>query len=86
MANNAKNSDFITRTRNAASDVLESLSKLDGLRLEWDSLYNSIITEEDFDGTNSEVDLTVITAVMTTQAAIDSLMDSGHRTNLLKAE
>ena len=86
MATNAKNSDFITRARQAATGVLAALEKLDGIRLEWDSLYNSIITAEDFDGTNSEIDLTILTAEMTTQAAIDSLMDSGHRTNLLKVK
>ena len=84
MANNAKNSDFITRARQAASNLLTALAILDNVRLEWDSLYNAVITAEDFDGTNSEIDLTILTAEMTTQAAIDTLLDAGHRTNLLK--
>ena len=84
MANNAKNSDFITRARQAASDVLTALAKLDNIRLEWDSLYNAEISAEDFDGTNAEIDLAILTAEMTTQAAIDTLMDAGHRTNLLE--
>jgi len=83
---NAKNSDFITRSRQAAAEVLQALSKLDGIRLEWDTLYNATITAEDFDGTNSEITLTDLTAEMTSQAAIDSLMDAGHRTNLLKVK
>mgnify|MGYP001470646739 CR=1 FL=1 len=89
---NAKNSDFITRARQAATGVLKALETLDGIRLEWDSLYNSILTSADFEpgadnaGTNSEIDLTILTAEMTTQAALDSLMDSGHRTNMLKVK
>lgn len=82
----AKNSDFITRARQAASAVLAALDTLDGIRLEWDSLYNTIITADDFDGTNAEIDLATLTAEMTTQAALDGLMDAGHRTNLLKVE
>ena len=84
MAANAKNSDFITRSRQAASQVLSALAVLDGIRLEWDSLYNSVVTADDFIGTNAEINLTILTAEMTSQAALDSLMDSGHRTNLLK--
>ena len=86
---NAKNSDFITRSRQAAAKVLEALALLDGIRLEWDTLYNATITAEDFGaeaGTNGEITLTDLTAEMTSQAAIDSLMDSGHRTNLLKVK
>ena len=83
---NAKNSDFITRARQAASAVLAALDTLDGIRLEWDSLYNAVITADDFDGTNAEIDLTILTAEMTTQAALDALMDAGNRTNLLKVK
>jgi len=86
---NAKNSDFITRARQAATEVLAALAKLDGIRLEWDSLYNATISADDFDasaGSNSQIDLTILTAEMTTQAAIDQLMDAGHRTNLLKVK
>jgi hypothetical protein len=89
---NAKNSDFITRARQAAAGVLDALAKLDGIRLEWDSLYNAVITADDFEpaadkaGTNAEIDLAVLTAEMTTQAALDGLMDAGHRTNLLKVK
>ena len=85
----AKNSDFITRSRQAAAEVLQALSKLDGIRLEWDTLYNATITATDFGaeaGTNGEITLTDLTALMTTQAAIDSLMDAGNRTNLLKVK
>lgn len=83
MAANSKN---ITRSRIAAKAVLDALKTLDGLRLEWDSLYNSTVTADDFDGTNAVITLTDLTAEFTTQAAIDTLMDSGHRTNLLKVE
>jgi len=60
MALNAKNSDFITRARQAAAKVLEALAVLDGLRLEWDSLFNSTITADDFGadaGTNAQITL-----------------------------
>lgn len=86
MAANSKNSDFITRSRQAAKAVLEALKTLDDLRLQWDSLYNSTVTADDFDGSNAVISLADITAEFTTQAAIDGLMDAGHRTNLLKVE
>ena len=90
MATNAKNSDFITRARQAATAVLAALAQLDGIRQEWDSLYNATIdAAKDFEpstaGTNAEVDMSDITAIMTTQEALKGLMDKGHRTNLLKA-
>ena len=86
---NAKNSDFITRSRQAATGLLESISKLNLLREEWDSLYNATISAADFGegaGTNGEITLTDLTALMTTQAALDTLMDAGHRTNILKVK
>lgn len=86
MTANAKNSDFITRSRQASAAVLSALATLDGIRLEWDSLYNATITADDFAGENAVITLTDLTALMTSQAALDSLMDAGHRTNLLKVK
>jgi len=86
MAENAKNSDFITRARQAAAQVLSALETLDGIRLEWDSLFNATVTADDFTGTNAEITLADLTAEMTTQASLDTLMDAGNRTNLLKVK
>ena len=83
---NAKDSDFITRSRNTASKVLVALAELDGLRLEWDTLFNTTVTAEDFDGSNADITLADVTSLMTTQGAIDTLLDAGHRTNLLKVK
>ena len=81
-----KNSDFITRARQAAAGVLDALAKLDGMRQEWDSLYNATVAAKDFDGTNAEIAPEELTAMFTTQAAFKKLMDEGHRTNLLKVK
>lgn len=86
MAANSKNSDFITRSRQAAKAVLDALETLDGVRLEWDSLYNATVTEDDFAGENAVITLADLQGEMTTQGALDTLMDAGHRTNLLKVE
>jgi len=86
MAANAKNSDFITRARQASAQVLAALQVLDNIRLEWDSLYNSTLTADDFAGENSVIALADVIAEMTTQGEIDDLMDTGHRTNLLKVK
>jgi hypothetical protein len=83
---NAKNSDFITRVRQAVAELLAAIAKLDALRLEWDSLYNVTVTEKEFDGTNAEITIAELSAVFNTQAAIKAEMDKGHRTNLLKAK
>lgn len=85
MAVNPKNSDFITRARQAAAQVLMALSVLDGIRLEYDSLFNATLTDDDFVGQEPVVKADII-AEMTTQAALDSVMDSGNRTNLLKVK
>jgi len=81
-----KDSDFITRSRQIANRVLSAIGELDALRVEWDSLFNTTVTEEDFDGTNSDITLADVTNLMTTQGAIDTLMDAGNRTNLLKVK
>jgi hypothetical protein len=82
----ARPSDFITQVRQEVTTLLETINHLDGLRLEWDGLdYGNTLELSDFEGTNSEVDTSEIAAAIgTTLDALNGLLNTGHRSNLLK--
>lgn len=87
MATNNQMRDHITRVREAASSLLDAIDKLDALRTEWD--YAAL-------GSTMPTDLAAlghdglarddIAAAYTTAAAVRSLLDSGHGTNLVKVK
>jgi plastocyanin domain-containing protein len=84
MAN--RPSDFVTEVRQVSTALLQTVNGLDALRREWDGLdyLNTITGEGGFEGSNSDVDVDDIAAVIgTTLDAINELLNSGHRTNLL---
>lgn len=84
MAN--RPSDFVTEVRQVSTVLLQTVNGLDALRREWDGLdYLHTLTDEGgFEGSNADVDVDDIAAVIgTTLDAINELLNSGHRTNLL---
>lgn len=79
-------SDFVTEIRQLSTVFLQTVNGMDSLRREWDGLdYLHSLTESGaFEGSNSDVDVDDIAAVIgTTLDAINALLNSGHRTNLL---
>lgn len=84
MAN--RPSDFVTELRQVSTVLLQTVNGMDALRREWDGLdYLNTLTQDDaFTGSNADVDVDDIAAVIgTTLDAINELLNSGHRTNLL---
>lgn len=79
-------SDFVTEVRQMSTDLLQRINGMDALRREWDGLdYLHTLTEQGgFEGSNADVDVDDIAAVIgTTLDALNELLNSGHRTNLL---
>jgi hypothetical protein len=79
-------SDFVTEVRQMSTDLLQRINGLDALRREWDGLdYLHTLTEQGgFEGSNADVDVDDIAAVIgTTLDALNELLATGHRTNLL---
>lgn len=83
MANTTNSrSDFITRQRQAVTDLLNAVVALNNLRATWDAGMNVWITDADNMGENAGLDKASITAIFTTMDAINALLATGHRTNL----
>lgn len=90
MADNDKQSDFITRTRQAAAQYQALIEQLRALDNEWGALYNSILSEDDFMGSNLAVipsgdpatRLTSLTTAISNFESIISAYDAGVDTNL----
>ena len=55
MAENDKQSDFVTRARQVAAQYQALIETMRTLDNDWISLYNAILTEEDFVGNNLAV-------------------------------
>lgn len=84
MAN--RPSDFVSEVRQMSTILLQTMNGLDALRREWDGmdLGNTLTDEGAFEGENSDVDVSDISAVIgTTLDALNGLLNAGHRTNLL---
>jgi hypothetical protein len=81
----ARQSDWISLTRQQATMLIDTVDQLNALRKEWDGLdYGNTLTDEDFAGSNSDVTKDEIAAVIgTTLDAINALWSQGHLTNLL---
>lgn len=91
-------SDIITNIRQETSTILEALESLNGLRKDWDAGMSTWIIDasgddptdpnyepHDFAGINEGLMKADISAVIgTTLDAINTLLASGHRTNMTK--
>lgn len=85
MSTAQNRSDHITKTRQAATLLLNALDNLRALRVAWDAGHGLWITEEDFSGANYELEKSDISAVSsTTFDALEALLATGHGTNLEK--
>jgi hypothetical protein len=79
----AQDSDWISRYRQATTAWLHALDGLLALNGQYVALdYGNSLTEEDFAGANSDVDKEDITAAVASIDAINTLVRSGHATNL----
>jgi hypothetical protein len=79
-------SDFVTEVRQLSTALLQTINGMDALQKEWFGLdYLHTLTDEGgFEGANADVDVDDIAAVIgTTLDALNELLNSGHRTNLL---
>lgn len=97
---NKQNSDFITKTRDAATKLLESIDELRALDKQRAALDlgtaldngtrseidNDDIQFGDFQGANMGVTKNDILNVTTTLNAIEALLSQGHATNLYKVK
>lgn len=79
-----RQSDWISLTRQEATALIDTVDRLTALRQEWDGLdYLNTLTDEDFAGTNTDVTIDEMAAVIgTTLDAIRALLAQGHYTNL----
>jgi hypothetical protein len=84
MAN--RPSDFVTEVRQLSTALLQTINGMDALQKEWFGLdYLHTLTEQGgFEGSNADGDVDDIAAVIgTTLDALNELLATGHRTNLL---
>ena len=82
----ARSSDFVTHVRQESASLLDTVDKLNALKREWDALdYGNTLGDDAFEGSNSEVTLAEVTAVIgVTLTALNDLMAQGHGSNLYK--
>ena len=84
----AKKSNFIARYRKSVVEVLDQVSELKDMRVEWDSQgYSSAIVDVDFVGDNRHMTAAQLASAITSiQAVIDLLAANGnaHNTNLFR--
>jgi hypothetical protein len=81
----ANNQDFISKYRQATTAWLTALNTLLAYRAQWDALdYSNTLTEEDFAGANSDIDLAAMQAAVASVEAIETFVASGHATNLYR--
>lgn len=81
----AKQINFVSRTINTVDNFMQAYEELVELRSEYDALdYGNTLQAGAFAGTNEHLEVADIVAVITSQAAIETVLAAGHRTNLLK--
>jgi hypothetical protein len=74
---------FIADTRGQVGVLLQAMQTLNGLRQEYDALnLGSILVDADFVGDNAGITAAQLVAAYSSVAAIQSLLASGHNTNL----
>lgn len=82
----SKQSDFITRTRRVINQYTDWVKEANEIMEEWESLYNALIVEEDFIGSNLDIipDGTRLVALTTAIGNISTILtnyDAGIDTN-----
>jgi hypothetical protein len=79
----ANDSQWISRYRETVTNFLRVFETLEGLRAQYDALgYGTSLTEEDFAGSNADIDLAKLTAAVSSVEAIGGFLATGHSTNL----
>lgn len=78
----SREQDYISQARQAAADIWNGIYKLKSMQEEWNALdYGNTLS--DGEGANAGYTKTEVGAVVNTTAdAIDTLIASGHNTNL----
>jgi len=97
MPTQSTRSDFVTRTRQQATALIEAVDELAELKRQWDRGMNTWLVDatgsdpgaedyepNDFAGTHEGLMKSDITAVFTTLAALEVALAQGHGTNLEK--
>lgn len=85
MATQSQMSDHVTKVRQAASNLLEAVNALDALRRDWDYLGMGSAMPENLAALGHDgLERDDIAAAYSSAAAVRSLLDSGHGTNLTK--
>lgn len=80
----AKHSNYVTRVVQAVDNFMSAHEEMMLLLEEYDALdYGNQLLPAAFDGNNAHLGMADIVAVMVTHAAIETVMDAGHRTNLM---
>lgn len=80
-----KQRNFVSRTIEAVDQFMQAYEELQEVRSEYDALdYGNTLTAAAFAGENQHVDLADVAAVIVSQVAIETVLATGHRTNLLK--
>ncbi len=81
----AKQINFVSRTITTVDNFMLAYEELVELRSEYDALdYGNTLQAGAFVGANEHLEVGDIVAVMVSQAAIETTLSAGHRTNLLK--
>lgn len=78
-----RTTDFVTDMRVAAGVILTAMDRLHALRKEWDALdYGTTLPPEAFAEENADVTADELASVFVTEDALESLLSSGHYSNL----
>ena len=78
-------SDFISQYRQQVSSWLDALENLLALKGQYVALdLGNTLTEEDFSGSNSDIDLPALVAAVGSIDAINATFLQGHNSNLYK--
>jgi len=81
----AKQTNFVSRTISTVDNFMQAYEELVELRSEYDALnYGNTLQAGAFVGDNEHLEVADIVAVINSQAAIETVLAAGHRTNLLK--
>lgn len=80
-----KITNFVDDYRSAVEQLAAAVEALDGLRLEWDALsYATVIEQEHLTGLNEDITPAQLADGFSSHAAINTLLNTGHRTNLYR--
>lgn len=77
--------NFVSNQRDAVEMFKEAMDTLDALREQWDALsYATEITQDDLQGENADLTPVMLADALSSHAAIVTLLNQGHRTNLYR--